>query len=118
MNENRIMCKVAGVTFEGRQEIIGMMHGNEIVMLIPEPENKFDPNAIAVWVAFPPESGHEKAQIGYLPREFAALVAPMIEGERIQCKVDEISGGFEMWNGDHANYGVVLDIELPTELNT
>jgi hypothetical protein len=118
MNKANILCRVAGVTFDGRQEIIGMMHGNEDVMLIPEPDNKYDENAIAVWVAFPTESGHEKAQIGYLPRDVAASVAPIIEGEKILCKVDEITGGFELYGGDTANFGVVLDIELPEMLGS
>jgi hypothetical protein len=114
---SQILCKVAGVTFEGRQEIINLMVGNEVAMLIPEPDNKYDPNAIAVWIAFPPESGYEKAQIGYLPKQVAEQVAPMLDGEKTQCKVDEITGGFEMWDGENANYGVVLSIELPEMLS-
>ena len=93
------------------------MAGNEVAMLIPEPTNQYDPNAIAVWVAFPSESGHGKAQIGYLPKMVAAEVAPLLEGERIQCNVDEITGGFDMGFGETANYGVNLSIELPDEIH-
>ncbi len=115
-NNNLILCKVAGVTFEGRQEIIDTMVGNEVAMLIPEPTNPYDPNAIAVWVAFPPESMQDKAQIGYLPKEVAKQVAPMIDGERIQCNINEITGGFWISEVERANLGVVLEIELPETL--
>ena len=40
-----------------------------IAVLMPEPSNPHDPNAIAVWV-------HGGAQVGYLPRELAARYRP------------------------------------------
>ena len=109
-----LYSKVAGVTFEGRQSVIAEMIGNEQVMLKPEPENKFDPNAIAVWVAFPPEAQRESAQIGYLPKEIAAKVAPNIEGESMYGQVDEITGGFEIEPNRFASYGVIVRVELPS----
>jgi hypothetical protein len=36
------------------------------VALVPEPSNRYDPNAIAVWDA------HQTMQLGYLPSEVAA----------------------------------------------
>ncbi len=59
-----IELKVAGVTFEGRQEILkGLMGAPRLAKLIPEPDNKYDPNAIAV------ETNGQK--IGYIPRAVA-----------------------------------------------
>lgn len=115
MNTQTLYSKVAGVTFEGRQQIIEEMIGDEIIQLRPEPDNKYDGNAIAVWVAFPPESGHEAAQIGYLPKEIAAQVAPHMDGENFIGEVDEISGGFLKYDGSMASYGVVIRVELPNE---
>jgi len=112
--QDRILySKVAGVTFEGRQDVIGTMAGSELAMLKPEPENKYDPNAIAVWIAFPPEAMREIAQIGYLPRQLAEVVAPYLEGENLICTVHQITGGFMVDFDLQASYGVVLRIELP-----
>lgn len=131
MPENQILnVRVAGVSFDGRQEYIARLIGNEPCRLEPEPDNKFDPNAIAVKVApniLNPEPldaydpNHVQDQqhtpliwhIGYLPKEIAAQIAPHLEGEPIMCKISEITGGFELRNGDIAPLGVRLEIELP-----
>lgn len=101
--------KVAGVTFEGRQLVLAEMAAGAPVMLKPEPENPFDENAIAIWVA------DKKAalQIGYVPRDLAAIIAPFIEGESMYGKVHEMTGGFEKWDGSRASLGCVVRVELP-----
>lgn len=40
--------------------------------LIPEPSNPYDPNAIGVW------NDQGTLQVGYLPREYAAKLAPRL----------------------------------------
>lgn len=113
METQTLLSKVVGVTFEGRQEIIELMSITDLIQLRPEPQNQYDENAIAVWVAFPPESGMENAQIGYLPKEIAAQVAPHMDGEYFIGTVDEINGGFLKWDGSNASYGVIVRVELP-----
>lgn len=115
MNTKNLMSKVAGVTFEGRQEIIRTMIGDETIQLRPEPENKYDPNAIAVWVAFPNEARMPVSQIGYLPREIAEQIAPHLDGESVIGHITEISGGFTKYDGSQASYGVVISVEYPFE---
>lgn len=111
--------RVAGVSFDGRQQKISLLTGNEPCRLQPEPENKFDPNAIAVLVAaeqtdpFDENAGQLIWHIGYLPKEIAAQVAPHLDGEPLLCRIAEITGGFELRNGDTAPLGVRLEIELP-----
>lgn len=78
---------VAGVTFEGRQktirEIVGLLNhpgSGTRVLLLPEPQNKFDPNAIKVSLAVKlrQRDGLSKwldsREVGYIPRELAAIV--------------------------------------------
>ena len=100
---------VVGVTFEGRQQYIKKMHGDEPVRLEPEPLNPYDPNAIAVMVAFP-DAIH---QIGYLPKDVAAMVAPHLDGESLMCNIAELTGGFELRDGQIAAFGVRLHVEIP-----
>lgn len=114
MNTRAIVSNVAGVTFEGRQDIIEMMIGDEIIRLQPEPENQYDPNAIAVMVAFPPEARMPVSKVGYIPRNQAADYAPLMEGEPMQGRVREITGGFMKRDGTQASYGLIIEFEVPT----
>ena len=48
--------------------------------LVPEPDNPYDPNAVAVWDA------DQRLHVGYVPREKASDVAFRINsGEHLQC---------------------------------
>lgn len=107
--------KVAGVTFPtpdgvSRQSLIAKLRGNEPVRLRPEPENKFDGNAIAVDCAM---ADGTVAAVGYVPRELAKELAPLLDGENVVCEIYEIAGGFELAHGEYANYGIVIRASLP-----
>lgn len=108
-NVKVLNVRVVGVTFEGRQDIIKRLHGDEPCRLEPEPTNAYDPNAIAVMVALP--DGVQ--QIGYLPKDIAAIVAPHLDGENLMCHITELTGGFMIDDDQEAALGVRLHIELP-----
>jgi single-stranded-DNA-specific exonuclease len=101
-----LVSKVAGVSFEGRQEVIARMRGSEPCRIVPEPTNPYDSNALAVWVAL--ETG-ERAQVGYVPRDLAELVAPHLDGEQIMVKLLEITGGTDWF----PTRGLLIQIEIP-----
>jgi len=124
--------RVAGVTYENRQSILARLHGNEPIRLEPEPTNKYDPNAIAVKVALltpisvdrqvndpngisdvAPEREMVIYHCGYIPREIAAQIAPVMDGESFMCKIEEVTGGFSIGENEIANYGLRLIVELP-----
>jgi hypothetical protein len=94
MNSNfrTIYIKVAGVTYEGRQAHLARLRGDEPCRIIPEPENAFDPNALAVHVVIEGEIKH----VGYVPRDLAAEIAPLLEGESLMVKIAEIRGGGQL----------------------
>lgn len=100
--------KVAGVTFEDRQSILEQMVGNELVELKPEPENEYDPNAIAVWVTFPPEAQTEPAKIGYIPKPITTEVALMSKHRGFEMGIYEITGGFMINEVERAAIGLTL----------
>jgi hypothetical protein len=112
MTTRTIVTKVAGVTFEGRQDVIARLRGNEPCRIVPEPNNPHDPNALAVHVAVEPG---EVKHVGFVPRELAAQVAPHLEGEAIMVRLLEITGGFETRYGETAAYGLRIAIELPDD---
>jgi hypothetical protein len=104
--------KVNGVTFEGRQAILSELVGNEPCRLRPEPENKYDTNAIAVDIVLRDEICH----VGYIPKEVAKLINDFYDLETMQAEIDEITGGFEIDRGSHveqAYYGLIIRFELP-----
>ena len=101
--------RVAGVTYEGRQEYLSRLTGEEPVRLVPEPENQYDNNAIAVYIATKDGVKH----CGYIPKELAAQIAPVMDNEAFMASIEAITGGFEMYNGDTAAYGLRIAVELP-----
>lgn len=101
--------KVAGVTYEGRQALIEQLDGSEPVRAVPDPQNPYDANAIAIHIAH----GGEVLHVGYMPKDKALEYAPLLDGENIDGRIREITGGFEDRNGDTAYYGLIVEFELP-----
>jgi len=101
--------KVAGVSYEGRQEYLALLDGKEPVRLVPEPMNPYDPNAIAVHVARAGKVYH----CGFIPRELAKDIAPVLDGESFDCAIEAVTGGFILNDGSTAAYGLRLIVQLP-----
>jgi single-stranded-DNA-specific exonuclease len=78
--------KVVGVTFEGRQDVIGGLVPGAPLELRREPENPFDANAIGVFVG--------ALRIGFLRKEIARRLAPKFDGgERYRAEIASLTGG-------------------------
>ena len=103
------ITKVAGVTFEGRQAYLKQIDVSDPVKIEPEPDNKYDANALKVLVAHNGQIWH----VGYIPRDLAATIAPHIEGESFMATIREIVGDFDTGDGDRASLGLRLTIEVP-----
>ncbi len=104
--------KVAGVTFDGRQAVIGNLDISDPVQLRPEPENAYDKNAIAVLVAHDEHVWH----VGYMPKSEAALYASILDGESLIGRNFDITGGFEKSDGSKASYGLIVEFDVPDKL--
>lgn len=88
---------VAGVTFEGRQKIIDGLDGTEPCYVVPEPDNPYDANAVAVWVHT--KDGPRK--VGFVPRALAEVLAPILAGRSARVTIQNIvgrRGNFRAWN--------------------
>ncbi len=82
-----IKTKLAGVTYDNRQDSISRCHDCDTLELIREPDNPYDSNAIRVM-----DAGRT---LGYIPAAQAATLAPYMDaGEEIaNCFIDRITGG-------------------------
>lgn len=107
----KITVPVVGVTFEGRQLILESLYNdqeNSVTLtgrLVREPDNKYDPGAIAVEV--------QSQKVGYIPRALKALkkemAARMDAGESIP--VVGVSISKSEINGRKV-YSARLDVEI------
>ncbi len=88
--------RVTGVTYEGRQSIISKMSSAEPITIRRDRFNKHDRNAIGIYNKY-------NQQIGWIPREIAAELAPKMDaGAQFSAKINKILGG----NG--YNYGLEI----------
>lgn len=79
------IVRVAGVTFEGRQELIKKLHPRSIVRLEREPANPHDPYAIKVMA--------DGMHIGYIPKDLARVVSENWDLYEYKTKIQEILKG-------------------------
>lgn len=108
METRVITSKVAGVTYDGRQDIIATLCGDEPVQVRPpEPDNPHDPNALTIWAATAEGPKH----VGYVPREAAEILAPKIDGESVIGRIVEITGG----TSRYPTRGLLVEFEIPAE---
>jgi single-stranded-DNA-specific exonuclease len=90
--------KIVGVSFEGRQDVAAGLRVDAPLELVRQPDNTFDPNAIAVHFG--------ALQIGFIRRGIATHVAPQIDaGARYVARVASLTGG-----GDK-HFGVNVFVE-------
>jgi len=79
--------KLAGVTFEGRQDVLTRLTRGAPLRLVRQPDNEYDANACAL---FDPHGD----QVGFLNRRLAAALAPAIDaGVEYDVEVTDVTGG-------------------------
>lgn len=85
-----INCKIAGTTFSEAKDRLHSITADMKFDLVRIPKNPFDKNAIAVFGLI---DGSDYIRIGYIPKEVACKIAPIIDGGReVRCLVTEILG--------------------------
>jgi hypothetical protein len=80
--------------------------------LVPESDNPYDPNAVAVYIA--------GRKVGHLPRPAAQAFAPvawrLAEQQQVGTCSATITGGWDRGDGDAGHFGVTLDLAPPDQL--
>lgn len=81
------VTKVVGVSFGGRQDCARTLQAGQALLVVRQPDNPEDPNAIAVETT-------EGASLGFLRRQIAAALAPAMDaGAAYSAEVLGVSGG-------------------------
>lgn len=82
-----------------RQELLQELSTDEILYLIPEPDNPYDSNAIKVFDA-------AENDIGFIPKDTAKSLSKNIrKGDKFFGQVKELMGGDE-----GMSYGLLIDV--------
>ncbi len=79
--------KIAGVTFEGRQDVVRELEVGAKLQVVRQPLNEYDPNAIALL------DPHGRP-VGFFNKHLAADLAPRIDaGAVYDVEVSDVTGG-------------------------
>ena len=105
-----IRTKTAGVTYGKRQALLDRLtrYSSEdiTIELQRESGNQYDRNAVQIVAAV---KGKGSAVMGYIGRELAAVIAPLLDkGKAVKAAFEEITGGHEYG----LNYGLNVAISL------
>ncbi|SDJ72733.1 HIRAN domain-containing protein [Paenibacillus naphthalenovorans] len=105
IQENFFIVRVAGVTYENRQEIIAKLNRSTEIFLKRDYNNQHDPYAVGVYV----RGSH---QIGWIPKEYSKTIGKMIDqGTNFETRILDILGG-----GNGLNYGVEIEVRLISDI--
>ena len=93
---------IAGVQFRPKDVIskaLKVMKVDDKLTLIPEPSNKFDPNAVQlVYESFVDMYEEIDVFLGYVPKKFSAEISAMLEvGTELECVINSINPSAKPW---------------------
>ena len=82
--------KIVGTTFENRQDILAHLEGGESLRVRREPENQYDPRAVAVDV----DIKGKWYPVGYIAKDKNKDIAEALDaGHDVEIKLSEVTGG-------------------------
>lgn len=82
---------VAGVQHHDLHKVISDLEEGDELDLIPEPTNKFDPNAVKI-------EAPDSVMIGYVPKKFSSEIAAAIDlGDDLICTITHLDPKAKPW---------------------
>lgn len=93
--KSKLQFFVAGIQFRPKEEIEKAIKGMEvgdILQLICEPTNKYDPCAVKIICnLFEGNITDDSIFIGYVPKKYSTLVTDMISNKSAVCTVTQVN---------------------------
>jgi hypothetical protein len=111
---------LAGVQFRpssALDAIKSLSEGDELI-LDPEPDNKYDPNAVRVMYDYEVGDEATREHLGYVPKKFSAEIAAIIEVDgldTVQCIVTKVDPGAKKWEMLEVEVTSLDDVEEDEE---
>lgn len=110
-----VKTKIKGVTYRGAQKIIrAKCRAGDALALVREPDNPVDLNAVQIRRILCDHDGEKHVtaeQLGYVSRELAEELAPMLDqGSYAFAKITTLTGSLEP--NRRRNVGVNIEIEV------
>jgi hypothetical protein len=104
----RVVARVVGVTFEGRQEVLAEMDSKTPVRLERDRRNKYDFHAVKVMACL----NGKWVQAGFIPRRMSSLISRSLDnGVALSAKVHRLTGGFYCEvKEEMANHGLEIAV--------
>lgn len=106
--KNPLTISAKGVSFGKRQTALQHLahYPRHFILLdLIREQNPFDENAVAVHVLV---VGKGSYQVGYLPRELAQIIAPLLDrGVNIPAQFESVTGG-----RGYGNYGLRMKVRV------
>lgn len=104
---DRLIAKLTGVTFDGRQENIALLDGNTKLKLQRDRRNTYDFFAVSVLA----EVNGSWIDVGFIPRPMNKKLCSMLDnGDDLDVVVHRITGGMVSSNGEQLNRGLEVRI--------
>ena len=109
--DREVIARVAGVTFEGRQDHLAEMGPRTGVKLERDRRNPYDFNAVKVLARLDSDWVH----VGFIPSTMSKLVSKSIDnGVQLSAAVHRLSGGMvDAQTGNSLNFGLEIRITPP-----
>ena len=106
--DRRLVARVAGVTFEGRQDVIAQVEKQTPVRLVRDRRNEHDFYAVEVQVNL----DGEWRQAGFIPNPMCRMISKNLDnGTKLGASVHRVTGGMvSEFTGENLNYGLEINV--------
>jgi len=85
---------IAGVQYHQYKSVLSDITEGDNLTLIPEPDNKFDPNAVQIHF----DNGGVSAFIGFVPKKFSSKVSGLLDiGKKLECVLTGFNKSASAW---------------------
>lgn len=85
---------IAGVKFHQMAAILADMKVGNFMSMVPESDNKFDPNAVRLYWGMP----DKEVMCGFVPKKFSAEITALLEIEKpLECVIVELNPSAPTW---------------------
>ena len=110
---------IAGVQFRPWAEIDKAVKEMKVgfrLGLVPEPTNRFDPNAIKIEYNTETADGVETTFLGYVPKKFSSEVSSLLGiGVPVICTVDEVNPAAKTYEMIKVTISIPIEDEEESE---